>query len=67
MQESVQHVSNRLSKVMDELEGKHSGCTVVLVAHGDTLSILTATVRGSDLRVHREWGLATAELCCLVP
>jgi broad specificity phosphatase PhoE len=33
---------------------------VLLVAHGDTLSILQATLQGQDLRQHRAHGLETA-------
>lgn len=35
---------------------------VVLVSHGDTLSILQAAATGGDLRGHRKFGLGTAEL-----
>jgi hypothetical protein len=37
----------------------------VLVAHGDTLSILQAVFLGTPLTQHRQYGLATAELKAL--
>jgi broad specificity phosphatase PhoE len=52
---------------LDRLEEAHEGKTILLVAHGDTLSILTTTVKGGELGSHREWGLKTAELSLLVP
>jgi len=65
--ESVQAVSQRLSQVMTRLEEEHSGQAILLVAHGDTLSILTATIKSDNLSEHRKWGLQTAELADLVP
>uniref|UniRef100_A0A7S1SG49 Phosphoglycerate mutase n=1 Tax=Tetraselmis chuii TaxID=63592 RepID=A0A7S1SG49_9CHLO len=65
--ESVKAVSTRLSGLLDRLEEAHEGETILLVAHGDTLSILTTTVKGGELGSHREWGLKTAELSLLVP
>jgi broad specificity phosphatase PhoE len=35
---------------------------IVLVSHGDTLSILQTAATGGDLREHRKFGLGTAEL-----
>jgi broad specificity phosphatase PhoE len=45
-----------------ELEARHSGRAVLLVSHGDTLSITQAAAGGGDLRAHRQHGLGTAEL-----
>lgn len=53
--------------VLQELESKHQGQHILLVSHGDTLSILQATFLGSPLTQHRQYGLATAELKCLNP
>lgn len=47
---------------MQELEQQHEGQHVLLVSHGDTLSILQATFHGTDLAQHRQYGLGTAEL-----
>lgn len=66
-QESVDAVSGRLKSLIQELDQSHSGCTILLVAHGDTLSILTATTKGTKLNNHRIWGLETAEISCLLP
>jgi broad specificity phosphatase PhoE len=45
-----------------ELEQQHEGRHIVLVSHGDTLSILQATFHGTSLAQHRQYGLGTAEL-----
>jgi broad specificity phosphatase PhoE len=50
-----------------ELEQQHQGQHILLVSHGDTLSILQATFHGTPLTHHRQYGLATAELKCLNP
>lgn len=50
-----------------ELETAHVQQHVVLVSHGDTLSILQATYHGVPLSQHRRYGLGTAELRRLVP
>lgn len=52
---------------LQELEQQHQGQHILLVSHGDTLSILQATFHGSPLSQHRQYGLATAELKCLNP
>jgi broad specificity phosphatase PhoE len=56
-----------LSVCLQELELQHQGQHILLVSHGDTLSILQATFHGSPLSQHRQYGLATAELKCLNP
>jgi broad specificity phosphatase PhoE len=48
--------------VVQELEQQHEGQHVLLVSHGDTLSILQATLHGTSLAQHRQYGLGTAEL-----
>jgi broad specificity phosphatase PhoE len=54
-------------RLLQELEQQHQGQHVLLVSHGDTLSILQASYYGSPLTQHRQYGLATAELRCLNP
>jgi broad specificity phosphatase PhoE len=54
------HIANFL--VPQELEQQHEGRHIVLVSHGDTLSILQATFHGTSLAQHRQYGLGTAEL-----
>ncbi|GBF93029.1 hypothetical protein Rsub_05640 [Raphidocelis subcapitata] len=60
--ESVRDVVGRVAALLEELERRHSGRAVLLVSHGDTLSITQAAVGGGDLRAHRQHGLGTAEL-----
>lgn len=60
--ESVREVSARMQQLFQELEQQHEGQHVLLVSHGDTLSILQATFHGTDLAQHRQYGLGTAEL-----
>jgi len=38
------------------------GQSVLLVSHGDTLSILQALVAGTKMGAHRTYGLRTAQL-----
>jgi hypothetical protein len=45
-----------------ELEQQHEGQHILLVSHGDTLSILQATFHGTPQAQHRQYGLGTAEL-----
>jgi hypothetical protein len=45
-----------------DLEARHSGKALLLVSHGDTLSITLTAAAGGDLREHRANGLGTAEL-----
>lgn len=60
--ESVTDVARRLAEFLHQLEARHQGDDVVLVAHGDTLSILWAVFRGTPLRCHRDVALQTGEL-----
>lgn len=43
--------------LLQELEAKHDGIPILLVSHGDTLSILQATMEGVDVRQHRRYGV----------
>lgn len=60
--ESVVDVAARLRDLFARLEAAHSGKNVLLVAHGDTLSIATAVARGGGLGRHREHAQETGEL-----
>ncbi len=44
------------------LDAEHQGAIVLLVSHGDTLSILQATMLDEDTRQHRRFAFDTAEL-----
>jgi broad specificity phosphatase PhoE len=55
--ESVLEVSTRLMHAIDALEEEHAGCIIVLVSHGDSLSILAAALVDGDLAGHRRHGL----------
>eukprot|EP00877_Chromochloris_zofingiensis_P008799 jgi/Chrzof1/4172/Cz14g01200.t1_PGM3[v5.2] len=60
--ESVLSLSHRIRGLFQELETQHQGQHILLVSHGDTLSILQATVLGAPLGQHRDYGLQTAQL-----
>eukprot|EP00884_Botryococcus_braunii_P011373 jgi/Botrbrau1/20236/Bobra.31_1s0029.1 len=60
--ESVGEVSDRLKKLVERLEQQHTGQTIVLVSHGDVLSILWATIHGLPLNNHRKYGMETGEV-----
>lgn len=55
-------VSERIRNLFKTLEAAHNGRTILLVSHGDTLSILWATVKRLPLSEHRTHGLSTGEL-----
>jgi len=55
--ESVEDVVKRLKTFIDSIEEQRRGFTILLVSHGDALSILAAVLLGTDLRKHREHGL----------
>ena len=47
----------RTAGLVLRLEAQHSGRHVVLVSHGDALSILAAALLGTPLGEHRRHGL----------
>lgn len=55
--ESVQDVAQRLRGLIERLEAAHAGRHIVLVSHGDALSVLAAVLLGGDLWRHRQHGL----------
>lgn len=55
--ESVEDVAARTAGLVERLEARHSGRHVVLVSHGDALSILAAALLGTGLGGHRRHGL----------
>lgn len=64
--ESVDDVSARVAALFARLEAAHAGRNILLVAHGDTLSIATATAVGGGLAGHRAHAQETGELRRLV-
>lgn len=60
--ESVVDVARRLRGLFAELEAKYSDKNILLVSHGDTLSIATAVAKGGGLGRHREHAQETGEL-----
>lgn len=63
--ESLQEVAARVEKFLQELEAKHAGANILLVSHGDTLSITRALCSGAPLSQHRNFKMTQAEFCCL--
>ena len=55
--ESVDEVADRLKHLISKLESEYKGYDILLVSHGDALSILAAVLLETDLRKHREHGL----------
>lgn len=60
--ESVVDVAGRLRELFSRLEAANEGKNILLVAHGDTLSIATAVAKGGGLGRHREFAQETGEL-----
>jgi broad specificity phosphatase PhoE len=54
-------VAERIRALFASLEEANKGSTILLVSHGDTLSILWALVKGLPLQQHRQHGLATGQ------
>lgn len=52
--ESTNEVLDRCKKLLDDLEKKHSNCTIFLVSHGDCLQILQTYFKGVSSSLHRE-------------
>lgn len=65
--ESVEDVAARTAGFVAQLEARHRGRSVVLVGHGDGLSILAAALLGTDLRAHRQHGLRNCGIMRLPP
>ncbi|KAL4519048.1 hypothetical protein Ndes2526B_g00153 [Nannochloris sp. 'desiccata'] len=55
--ESVEDVVRRVKAFIDSIEERRRGFTILIVSHGDALSILAAVLLGTDLKKHREHGL----------
>ena len=60
--ETVEDVAQRLLNLLRRLESSHKDSQILLVSHGDTLSIFAAVALGLDLRVNRRYGLDTGQL-----
>lgn len=65
--ESVEDVAARTAGVVRWLEGEHSGRHIVLVSHGDALSILAAALLGTPLGAHWQHGLPNCGILRLGP
>ncbi|MBB3329707.1 putative phosphoglycerate mutase [Halomonas campaniensis] len=52
--EPVAAVARRMCEVIDALERRHAGETILLVSHGDPLQILLTALEGRALTRHRE-------------
>ncbi|WFM69881.1 histidine phosphatase family protein [Halomonas sp. CKK8] len=52
--EAVAEVAARMREVIDQLEQRHVGETLLLVSHGDPLQILLTALEGRELSRHRE-------------
>lgn len=65
--ESVADVADRLLTFIRRLEQAHRGRDIVLVSHGDALSILAAVLLGAPLSSHRQHGLPNAGILRLLP
>jgi probable phosphoglycerate mutase len=52
--EAVSHVSKRMCAVIEELERRCEGETVLVVSHGDPLQILLTALANKPLTQHRE-------------
>lgn len=52
--EAVAEVAARMREVIEHLEQRHAGETLLLVSHGDPLQILLTVLEGRELSRHRE-------------
>jgi len=60
--ETVEDVAQRLKVLLSRIENSHEDRNVLLVSHGDTLSIFAAVALGLDLKRNRRYGLDTGQL-----
>lgn len=60
--ERLEAVAERLRRLFRHIEAAHSGCTVLLVSHGDALSILCAAATLTPLQRHRRHAFSPGEL-----
>lgn len=60
--ETVEDVAQRLQVLLSRLESSHKDRHILLVSHGDTLSIFAAVALGVDLKSNRRYGLDTGQL-----
>ena len=58
----MEDVASRLRVLLSHIESSHRGSEVLLVSHGDTLSIFTAVALGLDLKANRRYGLDTGQI-----
>lgn len=60
--ESVQNVADRMVSLVQRVDAQHSGKTIVLVSHCDTLAIGEAAIRGTPLRDFFQYHMMNCEL-----
>ena len=60
--ERLEAVAERLRRLFRRLEAAHSGCTVLLVSHGDALSILCTAAKLTPLQRQRRHAFSPGEL-----
>ncbi len=60
--ETVEDVAQRLRVLLRRIETLHESHNILLVSHGDTLSIFAAVALGLDLKINRRYGLDTGQL-----
>lgn len=67
--DSVTTVALRVKEVMQELEERYAqeGYNIVIVSHGDVLSILSCLLRNDDLCQHRKYGTTNCEIVRFPP
>lgn len=58
-------VAQRMQQLIGRLDSAFEGRHIVLVSHGDALSILAAVLLGTDLRSHRQHGLPNCGILCV--
>ena len=60
--ERLEAVAGRLRGLFRRLEAAHAGSTVLLVSHGDALSVLCAAAAMAPLQRHRRHAFGPGEL-----
>ena len=61
------NVADRAEAVILQLERDHEDRDIILVGHGDSISILSARLLGPSLEQHRRYGLANCGVLRIPP